>query len=255
MVSPASTNPEVTAKGDYIFRICYIDPFQGEILAKFAFNSLGIRKAAILKDVKNDYSIGLAQFFEQTFVALGGTIVATQAYSEGDSDFKAQLTSIKGAEPEAIFVPGYYTEAALIVKQARELNMNIPMMGGDGWDSSKLIEIGGTALNGTYYSTHYAADDTSSLVQNFVGKYKERYKEIPDCMGALGYDAALLLFDAIKRAGNTDEAAIRDALAQTKDFVGVTGHITIDPNRNARKSIVIIEVQDGQVRYKETVQP
>jgi branched-chain amino acid transport system substrate-binding protein len=255
MVSPASTNPEVTAKGDYIFRICYIDPFQGEILAKFAFNSLGIRKAAILKDVKNDYSIGLAQFFEKTFIALGGTIVATQAYSEGDSDFKAQLTSIKGAEPEAIFVPGYYTEAALIVKQARELNMNIPMMGGDGWDSSKLIEIGGTALNGTYYSTHYAADDTSALVQNFVGKYKERYKEIPDCMGALGYDAALLLFDAIKRAGKTDGAAIRDALAQTSDFVGVTGKITIDSDRNARKSIVIIEVQDGQVRYKETVQP
>jgi branched-chain amino acid transport system substrate-binding protein len=208
-----------------------------------------------LKDVKNDYSIGLAQFFEKTFVELGGTIVATQAYSEGDSDFKAQLTSIKSSEPEAIFVPGYYTEAALIVKQARELNMNIPMMGGDGWDSSKLIEIGGASLNGTYYSTHYAVDDTSALVQNFVGKYRERYKETPDCMGALGYDAALLLFDAIKRANGTDAAAIRDALAQTKDFVGVTGKITIDPDRNARKSIVIIEVQDGQTHYKETVQP
>ncbi len=255
MVSPASTNPEVTKKGDYIFRVCYIDPFQGDILAKFAYNSLGLRNVAILKDVKNDYSVGLAQFFEQTFRGLGGNVVATQAYSEGDSDFKAQLTALKGAAPEGVFVPGYYTEAALIVKQARELNMNIPLMGGDGWDSSKLLEIGGDALNGTYFSTHYAADDTNYMVRNFVTRYKERYNGVPDAMGALGYDAGLLLLDAIGRAGSTDGTAIRDALANTHNFQGVTGTITIDENRNAHKSIVIITVADGKLQYKETIQP
>jgi branched-chain amino acid transport system substrate-binding protein len=255
MVSPASTNPEVTRKGDYIFRVCYIDPFQGEVLAKFAFNSLGLRNVAILKDVKNDYSVGLAQFFEETFTSLGGNIVASQAYSEGDSDFKAQLTALKGTGPEAVFVPGYYTEAALIVKQGRELNMTVPFMGGDGWDSSKLLEIGGDALNGTFYSTHYASDDTNFVVRNFVSKFQARYNNIPDAMGALGYDAARILFDAISRANSTEGPAIRDALANTRDFLGVTGRITIDENRNARKSAVIIAVADGKIQYKETIQP
>ncbi len=256
MISPASTNPEVTRKGDYIFRVCYIDPFQGEVLAKFAFNSLGLKKVAILKDVKNDYSIGLAQFFEEAFTKLGDTIVASQAYSEGDSDFKAQLTALKAASPEAVFVPGYYTEAALIVKQGRELNMNIPFIGGDGWDSSKLVEIGGDALNGAYFSTHYAADDTSAIVRDFNAKYESRFPgEIPDAMSALGYDAGLLLFDAMKRAGTTDGPALRDALASTKDFMGVTGRVTIDPERNARKSVVIIEIKNGKPHYKETIQP
>lgn len=255
MVSPGSTNPEVTRKGDYIFRVCYIDPFQGEILAKFVYNSLGLKTAAILKDVKNDYSIGLAQFFKETFEGLGGTVLAEQAYSEGDSDFKAQLTALKGAGPEAIFVPGYYIEAALIVKQGRELNMNMPFFGGDGWDSAKLLEVGGSSLNDTYYSTHYAVDDTSSLVRNFVAKFRARYDEIPDAMAALGYDAVLILFDAIRRAGSTDGAAVRDALAATKDFVGVTGKITIDKDRNARKPLVIITIKDGKLQYKETIQP
>ncbi|OGC92039.1 MAG: ethanolamine utilization protein EutJ [candidate division Zixibacteria bacterium RBG_16_53_22] len=255
MVSPASTNPEVTRKGDYIFRVCYIDPFQGEVLAKFAYNSLGLRNVAILKDVRNDYSVGLAQFFEETFVGLGGKIAATQAYSEGDTDFKAQLTALKGANPEAVFVPGYYTEGALIVKQARELNMTMPIIGGDGWDSSKLVEIGGEALNGSYFSTHYASDDTNYMVKNFVTKYKERYNETPDAMAALGYDAGLILCDAITRAGSTDGAAIRDALAATRGFRGVTGTISIDENRNARKSAVVIAVVDGKLQYKETIQP
>lgn len=255
MVSPASTNPEVTKKGDYIFRVCYIDPFQGEILAKFMYNSLGLKKAAILKDVKNDYSVGLAHFFNQTFTGLGGEVVAEQAYSEGDSDFKAQLTALKAADPEAIFAPGYYIEAALIVKQARELNMTMPILGGDGWDSSKLIEVGGLALNNTYFSTHYSVDDTSWAVQNFVAKYSARYNEMPDAMGALGYDAGLILFDAIRRAGSADGPAIRDALGATENFSGVTGRITIDKDRNARKSLVIISVVDGKLKYKETVQP
>ena len=255
MVSPASTNPEVTRKGDYIFRVCYIDPFQGEILAKFLYNSLGLRKAAILKDVKNDYSMGLAEFFNETFTALGGTVVAEQAYSEGDSDFRAQLTALKAAEPEAIFVPGYYIEAALVVKQARELNMTMPLLGGDGWDSSKLLEVGGESLNNTFYSTHYSVDDTSTAVRNFVAKYRSRYQGIPDAMAALGYDAGLILFDAIRRAESVEGPAIRDALATTRDFHGVTGKITIDQYRNARKPLVIISVVDGVLKYKETIEP
>lgn len=255
MVSNASTNPEVTRKGDYIFRVCYIDPFQGEVMARFAYNTLGLRKAAILKDIKNDYSIGLAQYFEETFVKLGGQVVATQAYSEGDIDFKAQLTALKSAEPEAVIVPGYYTEAALIVKQARELNMTIPFIGGDGWDSAKLVEIGGQAMSNTFFSTAYTADDPDSIVQNFVTKYTGRYNEKPDAFAALGYDAGLILFDAIKRAGNTDGPALRDALKATRDVRGVTGSITIDADRNARKPIVIIAVVDGHMTYKETIQP
>ncbi|NMC44415.1 MAG: ABC transporter substrate-binding protein [candidate division Zixibacteria bacterium] len=255
MVSNASTNPEVTKKGDYIFRVCYIDPFQGEVMARFAYNTLGIRKAAILKDIKNDYSIGLAQYFEETFVKLGGQVVATQAYSEGDIDFKAQLTALKSAEPEAVIVPGYYTEAALIVKQARELNMTIPFIGGDGWDSAKLVEIGGQAMNNTFFSTAYTADDPDSIVQNFVTKYTSRYNEKPDAFAALGYDAGLILFDAVRRAGSTDGPALRDALKTTRDVRGVTGSITIDADRNARKPIVIIAVVDGKMTYKETIQP
>jgi branched-chain amino acid transport system substrate-binding protein len=255
MVSNASTNPEVTRKGDYIFRVCYIDPFQGEVMARFAYSTLGIRKAAILKDIKNDYSVGLAQYFEETFQKLGGEIIATQAYSEGDIDFKAQLTALKATEPEAVIVPGYYTEAALIVKQARELNMTMPFVGGDGWDSAKLVEIGGASMNNTYYSTAYSAGDPDSVVQNFVHKYTARYSGKPDAFAALGYDAGLILFDAIKRAGSTDGAKIRDALTATRDFRGVTGSITIDSDRNARKPIVIIAVVNGEMTYKETIQP
>lgn len=255
MVSNASTNPEVTKKGDYIFRVCYIDPFQGEVMARFAYNTLGIRKAAILKDIKNDYSIGLAQYFEETFVKLGGQIVAAQAYSEGDIDFKAQLTALKATEPEAVIVPGYYTEAALVVKQARELNMTMPFIGGDGWDSAKLVEIGGQSMNNTYFSTAYTADDPDSVVQNFVTKYTTRYNEKPDAFAALGYDAGLILFDAIRRAGSADGPALRDALKATRDVRGVTGSITIDADRNARKPIVIIAVVDGKMTYKETIQP
>jgi branched-chain amino acid transport system substrate-binding protein len=255
MISPASTNPAVTQKGDYIFRVCYIDPFQGEVMGKFVFNSLKLTKAAILKDVKNDYSIGLAQFFTDAFTKMGGTIVAVQAYSEGDTDFKAQLTALKATNPEVVIVPGYYTEAALIVKQGRDLNMNMPFVGGDGWDSSKLIEIGGPALNNTYYNTHYSPDDTSTLVRNFVTKYESQFHEVPDAMGALGYDAIRILFDAILRAGSTDGPQVRDALAATKDFDGVTGKISIDSDRNARKSAVIIAVSDGKPHYRETIQP
>jgi branched-chain amino acid transport system substrate-binding protein len=256
MVSPGSTNPEVTKKGDYIFRVCYIDPFQGEVLAKFAYNSLGLRKVATLKDVKNDYSVGLAQFFYDTFTKLGGEVIGEQAYSEGDNDFKAQLTALKALNPEGIFVPGYYTESALIVKQARELNMPMPFFGGDGWDSDRLLEIGGAAMNGTYFTNHYSADDTSAMVQKFVAKYRSLHNnETPDAMAALGYDAAMVVFDAIKRAGSTDRTKIRDMLATTVDFPGIAGKTTIDAERNARKSAVIIAIENSKLVFRETVQP
>jgi len=256
MVSPGSTNPEVTKKGDYIFRVCFIDPFQGEVLAKFAFNSLGLRKVAILKDIKNDYSVGLAHYFNETFTKLGGEVVGEQAYSEGDNDFKAQLTALKAMHPEGVFVPGYYTESALIVKQARELNMVMPIFGGDGWDSDRLVEIGGEAMNGTYFTNHYSADDPSPVVQTFVSKYRAQYdNQTPDAMAALGYDAAMILFDAIRRAGSIDKARIRDMLATTQNFPGVAGTTTIDAERNARKSAVIIAVENGKLIFRETVQP
>lgn len=255
MVSPGSTNPAVTEKGDYIFRVCYIDPFQGEVIAKFAFNSLNVRNVAILKDVKNDYSVGLAQFFTQTFNGLGGTVVAEEAYSEGDADFRAQLTTIKSKNPEAVIVPGYYQEAALIVKQARELNMTCYFLGGDGWDSAKLLEVGGDAMNGTFFTNHYAADDTTSRVQEFVARYKAKFNETPDAMAVLGYDAAKIVIDAINRAGSAEPAKVRDALAATKDYQGISGLITIDEKRNARKSVVIVAVKDGALHYYSTVNP
>ena len=256
MVTPGSTNPEVTKKGDYIFRVCYIDPFQGEVIAKFAYESLGLRRVAVITDVKNDYSIGLAEFFTATFTKLGGTVVGEQAYSEGDTDFRAQLTAIKGLKPEAVVVPGYYQESALLIKQARDLNMNIPFLGGDGWDSNKLIEVGGAAMEGTFFTNHYAADDTSAIVQDFVTTYKARFNnEIPDAMAVLGYDAALILFDAMTRAGSDEPALVRDALAATVGFPGVSGTTTIDADRNARKASVIVKIQDGQFRFHAKVDP
>ncbi len=256
MISPSSTNPKVTEVGDYIFRVCFIDPFQGEVLAKFAYNSLNARKAAVLKDVKNDYSIGLTDVFSQKFTEYGGKVIDVQAYSEGDADFKAQLTALKSKKPDVIVVPGYYTEAALIAKQAREdLKMTVPFLGGDGWDSSKLIEIGGPAMNNTFYSNHYAADDTSAAVRNFVAKYTAKYNQTPDALGGLGYDAAMITFDAIKRAGSTDGTKIKEMLAATQNFIGITGSISIDAQRNATKPAVMIEVKDGQLKYRETISP
>ncbi|HXF49023.1 MAG TPA: ABC transporter substrate-binding protein [Verrucomicrobiae bacterium] len=261
MVTPSSTNPKVTEIGDYIFRVCFIDPFQGEAMAKFAFDNLKVKKAAIFKDSKNDYSVGLAQYFAETFQKLGGQIVAEESYFEGDQDFKAQLTSIKGKKPEAIFIPGYYTEVGLIARQARELGLNIPLLGGDGWDSPKLTEIAtikkpGDALKDCYFSNHYAADDPNPVIQDFIKKYQAKYNEVPDAMAVLGYDAANILYDAIKRAGSTEGAKIRDALAQTKDFPGVAGSTTIDSARNARKPLVVLKIAEGgKYEYTATVNP
>jgi branched-chain amino acid transport system substrate-binding protein len=255
MISPSSTNPRVTQVGDYIFRVCFMDTFQGAVMAKFASETLAAKKVAILVDVRSDYSVGLQTFFGQAYKKMGGTVVSEQSYSQGDSDFRAQLTAIKAANPDAVYVPGYYTEAGTIVYQARELGITVPFLGSDGWDSPKLWEIGGKALNGCYFSNHYSTDDPNPVVQKFVGDYKAKYNQVPDALAALGYDAARILADAMTRAGSTDGPKVRDAIAATKDFPGVTGAITINKERNAVKSAVILKVENGKYLLTETIKP
>jgi branched-chain amino acid transport system substrate-binding protein len=256
MITPSSTNPKVTEIGDYISRVCFIDPFQGSVMAKFAANTLKVTKVAILRDVKNDYSVGLADFFTQTFQGLGGGIVLDQSYSAGDMDFKAQLTAIKGKAPQAIFVPGYYTEVALIAKQAKEIGLNVPLLGGDGWDSAKLTEIGGSALDGSYFSNHYSPDDQSEAVQKFIADFKAANNgEIPDGLAAMGYDAAMVLVKAMERATNLDRQAIKEAILQTKNHPGVTGLISLNEKRDAVKSAVVIEVKNKAFQFKEKIDP
>jgi branched-chain amino acid transport system substrate-binding protein len=256
MISPSSTNPRVTEMGDYIFRVCFIDPFQGTVMATFAKKTLKATKVALMVDVAAPYSVGLADFFKQKFTQDGGTILIEQKFSSGDKDFKAQLTAIKGVNPEAIFVPCYYTEAALITRQARELGLTVPLFGGDGWEAPELLQIGGKAMENTYYSTHYSPDATTPAVQEFVKKFKARFNnEVPDAMAALGYDSAMVLADAMKRAGATDPAKVRDALAATKDYEGVTGKTAMDAQRNATKAAVIIAVKNGKFEYVETIAP
>ena len=254
MVSPASTNPKVTEQGDFVFRVCFIDPFQGTVLSKFSLNK-GWKKIAILTDVKQDYSVGLSEFFKAHFVANGGMIVNEQSYSSGDKDFKAQLTAIKASAPDAIVASGYYTEAGLIALQARELQLNIPLLGGDGWDSPSLVEVGGRAVEGCFFSNHFSTEDPAPLIQDFLKRYRDKFNEEPGAMSALGYDSAMILVDAMKRAGTTDGRAVRDALAATKDFTAITGKITLNPQRNADKSAVVLEVKEGKFKYVQTVAP
>ncbi|PIT98875.1 MAG: ethanolamine utilization protein EutJ [Bdellovibrionales bacterium CG10_big_fil_rev_8_21_14_0_10_45_34] len=255
MISPSSTNPKVTEIGDYIFRVCFIDPFQGTVMAKFANENLKAKKVAILRDIKNDYSIGLADFFAETFKASGGKIVKDLSYSAGDVDFKSQLVSIRAQKPDAIFVPGYYTEVGLIARQAKELNIDAPLLGGDGWDSPKLKEIGGSAVNGSYFSNHYSAEDQDPHVQGFISKYKEAYGVVPDGLAAMGYDAARVLIEALERAKSTESKPLRDAVAATTEFKGVTGKITINDKRNAVKSAVVLKVENGDFKYQTTINP
>jgi branched-chain amino acid transport system substrate-binding protein len=245
MLTPSSTNPEVTKKGNFIFRSCFIDPYQGAAIAQFAAKTLGAKTAAIMVDRKNDYSTGLEKVINETFAKFGGKMVATQSYQEGDQDFNAQLTSLKGANPEVIFVPGYYNDVGLIAKQARDKGITVPLIGGDGWDSEQLYKIGGTALNGSYFTNHYSPYDTDPKVVKFVNDYKAKYGSTPDALAATAYDAARIMFDAVKRSKSLAGPDIRDALAATKDFPGVTGTVTFNENRDAVKPIVMIEIKDG----------
>jgi branched-chain amino acid transport system substrate-binding protein len=256
MVSPASTNPAVTQKGDYIFRVCFIDPFQGAAMAKFAATKLGMKKVAVFSCLTSPYSAGLSKFFKAKFTAGGGAIALEETYSDGDKDFKAQLTAIKAANVDGIFVPGYYSEVGLICSQARELGITVPLLGGDGWEAPQLLTIGGAAVNGCYYTTHFSPQNQDPAVQGFVARFKARWNgEVPDAMAALGYDSAGVLANAIKRAGSTEPAALRGALAGTKDYPGITGSTTIGPDRNAQKAAAVIMVKDGTFRFLQTIAP
>ena len=255
MVSSASVNSKVTEVGDYIFRVCFVDSFEGKVLAKFAATTLQARHVAILTSASNAYSVGMTKVFKESFLAGGGEVAAEQKYSEGDKDFRAQLTAVKNAGADAIFASGYYTEAALICKQARELGLTVPIFGGDGWDAPPLLEIGGAAMEGTYLCAHYSPENPSTEVQNFNQRYQVRWGSIPDAWSALGYDSAMVLADAITRAGSAEPKKIRDALAATKDFPAVTGHITMDAKRNASKSAVILTIKDGKYQFLTSVAP
>jgi len=256
MISPSSTDPAVTQIGDFIFRACFIDAFQGEVMARFASNTLKAHKAAILLDFNSSYSRGLADFFELSFTRLGGQVVSKQSYTQGDRDFRGQLNTVHTAGPDVIFVPGCYGDVALIARQARQLGFNQPLLGGDGWDAPELWDLAGDAVNGSYISSHYSIEDQSPIVQRFVLEYKQRYGNLaPDAHAALAYDATRLLADALQRAGSTEGPRLRDALAQTKDFIGVTGSISIDADRNAVKPAVVLKLQDGRFIYQETIHP
>jgi branched-chain amino acid transport system substrate-binding protein len=234
MVTPSSTNPKVTEVGDHIFRVCFIDPFQGAVMAKFVRDTLKLDRVAVLVDNQSDYSLGL---------------------SKGDTDFRSQLTSMKGKEPQALYVPGYYTDVGVIARQARELGVNVPLLGGDGWESDKLYELGGAALDGSYFSNHYAIDEPTPRSKAFRDAYKAKNNRMPDSLSALGYDATMVVVEAIKRAGTTQGKALRDALAQTKGHPGIAGTITLDDKRNAVKPAVILQVKDNKSIYVATVEP
>jgi branched-chain amino acid transport system substrate-binding protein len=275
MISPSSTNPKVTQVGDYIFRMCFLDEFQGAVMARFTADSLKLKKVAILKDNKSDYSVGLAQFFTDEYKRLGGQVVVEQVYSSGDQDFRAQLTSIKAKNPQGVVIPGYYTEAGLIARQARELGLKQPLIGGDGWESEKLIEIGGDALNGAYYSNHWALDQPLPRLQEFLTKYRAKFNGDPDAIGGLAYDAANVLFQSLGQLATQDPASfkalgsskagtperkaaeqkLRDLIAATRNYDGVTGTITLDQNRNASKPAVIIAIEGGKKTFNSTFTP
>src|SRR5262245_59371189 len=256
LIAPSSTDPAVTQVGDYIFRACFVDSFQAEVMARFAVNTLKAQKAAILFDFNSPYGRGLTEYFELSFAKLGGQVVSKQSYMQGEADFKGQLLAIRSSAPEVIFIPGYYADVAIAAKQARAIGLTQPLLGADGWDAPELWPLGGDALNGSYISTHFFADNPAPAIRQFVEGYKQRYGNLlPDAHAALGYDAARMLFEAIARSGTRDELRLRDALAQTKNFPGVTGVISIDADRNAVKPAVVLKLQDARFIYQETIEP
>jgi branched-chain amino acid transport system substrate-binding protein len=256
MISPSSTNPKVTDVGDYIFRVCFIDPFQGYVMAKFAYENLRLRNVAVMRDAKSDYSDGLTKYFKETFTKLGGKIASEQTYiGQNDIDFNAQLTAIKASKPDGIFIPGYYGEVGLIARQARQAKIKLPMFGGDGWDSPQLYDIGKEAVVGSYFSNHYTTDSKDPKARDFIASFKKKYNVVPDGLAAMGYDAAKVLANAMTRAKSLSSADIRDAIASTKDFPGVTGQITINEKRNATKPAVVVQVEGKTNKFVTTINP
>ncbi|MGE5652883.1 MAG: ABC transporter substrate-binding protein [Bacillota bacterium] len=246
MISSTSTNEKVTQVGDMIYRACFIDPFQGQVMAKFAKENLKSTTAAVLYDIGNDYSKGLAESFKESFTKGGGQIVAFETYAKGDQDFNAQLTKIKATNPGSLFLPDYYNTVGLIAKQAKAQGITAALLGGDGWDSDDLVKIGGTSVEGTYFSNHYSPDNNSPETKAFIAAYKQAYNAVPDALAALAYDAATVLFDAIKRADSLDGDKIAAAMSQTKDLKTVSGKVNFDTNRNPIKSAVVLSIKDGK---------
>jgi len=257
LMTPASTNEKVTKAGDYISRTCFTDDFQGVVMAKFAFETLNKKKAALIVDNSSDYSKGLAKVFKAKFTELGGSIISDEyAYQQKDTDFRSLLRKLKREKPDVIFLPGYYTEVGLILKQAREMGLDMPFLGGDGWDSPTLQELAGAeGIKGNYISSHFSADDADPLVQGFVKEYIKRYKQKPGAMAALGYDGMLVMADALKRTKKLSSEELKATIASTKGFIGVTGAITIDSNRNAQKSAVVLETTAKGNIFKQKVNP
>jgi len=254
MISPTSTNPAVTLVGNYIFRACFIDPFQGFVAAKFAFNDLGKKTAAVIYDSGNDYTKGLAEVFRDEFTKMGGKITAFESYAAGTSDFNAQLVKIKATNPDVLFIPNYYNDAGLIAKQAREMGIKAIFLGGDGWDSPDLFKIGGKAIEGGFFVNHFSKDSQLPAAKKFVADYKAKYNKDPDALAALAYEAAMITVDAIKRAKSSDPKAIRDAMEKT-NLETLTGVVKFDQNRNPVKGAVILECKGGQAVYKASVSP
>lgn len=259
VVGCSPTNPLVTLGNDYYFRVCFIDPFQGRVMAQYAFESLGAETAVIIRNVADDYAVGLGNYFQEAFVEFTGSedsILSVLDYQKGDQDFTAQLTTVKNLNPDVVFAPGSYGDSALMIRQARELGIQQPFLGGDTWEAPEFIEVGGEAVEGAVLSTHYSPEATPTAIsEEFVQVYKEKFGKEANAFAALGFDAYMVILDAIERAGSAEPQAIRDALAATENFQGVTGIITLDENGDATKSAVILKVDNGEFRYLTTVNP
>ncbi|HZC58587.1 MAG TPA: ABC transporter substrate-binding protein [Chthoniobacterales bacterium] len=255
MLTPSATNIAITKIGDYIFRSCFVDSFTGRIMAKFALDQLKAKRAIVMTDVKQDYSVGLTDAIREYFNQSGAQISGELSYSSGDTNFRTQLTQVRMERPDVVFLPGYYTEAALILRQAKQLGINCPFVGGEGWDSPALVQVAGQSADGNYYTDHFSAADPDPSVQEFVQECRGKYGSVPDALVALWYDGARILAQALQRAGSTDPAKVRDALAATRDFDGVTGRISIDANRNAAKPGVILKIDNGLPQMVQRVTP
>ena len=254
LITPSATNEKITAVGNYVFRACYIDAFQAAMMTKFA-RSLDVDKVAMLFDGNNPYGTSLSSAFKVDFVKQGGSIVAEESYRGGDVDYATQLNAIKLKNPDIVFLPSYFAEAAVIIKQARQLGIEVPFLGTDGWDSSELLKSAGQAVNNCYFASHFSSEHLSERAKSFSAAYRGKFQAPPPPLAALTYDAVCLLVDALKRGGSTNSTALRDALAETKDFAGVTGTIAFDQDRNPKKPGVILRVQDGKFTYLESVEP
>ncbi len=260
LITATATNPSVTMEQDqvrpYVFRTCFIDPFQGEVMANFAAKSLQAKNAVMYIDSSSDYSKGLAKIFAEKFIANGGIIIGEESFLQKDQDFKSTLTKIKAINPDVVFIPAYYEEVGKIIRQAREIGIKSQLIGTDGWDDPKLIEIAGlSAVEGTFFSNHYSPQDQDPKVVGFVKAYKAEYNQEPSALAVLGYDCALVVIDAIKRAGSDDPEKIRQALEETKKLQITTGLLSIDNNHNPIKSAVVVEIKNGQQIFKEKINP